>query len=71
MNGPKYRIAVMVMALGLVVLSLIFMDWSDLSWSSNRSGYLGLISMSFIALSMHFSNKKATGKEREEEETKS
>jgi predicted PurR-regulated permease PerM len=47
-----FRIIIAVFALALIIYYAININYSDLSWHTNRSNYLWIISMIIIFISM-------------------
>ena len=62
----KARIVILILALVLLVVNMYSLDYENLQWSNNRSGYLGIISMSLIAVGMILSNWHEKKKQRNE-----
>ncbi len=48
----KFRLILALFALSLIIIHLITLDYSDLSWQNNSGSYLGITSMSLIAFGM-------------------
>jgi len=48
----KVRILVFIVALILLIINIISLNYNDLSWNTNSSHYLGIIAMFMISLSM-------------------
>jgi hypothetical protein len=61
----KSRKIIGLVALLLIMISIIRLDFQNLSFSNNRSGYLNVIAMSLISMSMCFSVK--AGKSKKED----
>ena len=52
----KFRIIIAIIAFILMLLTLTFIDYNDLSWSVNKSNYLGLITGVVIIGTAIYSN---------------
>jgi hypothetical protein len=52
----KIRIIIAIIAFVLMLLTLTFIDYNDLSWSVNKSNYLGLITGVVIIVTAIYSN---------------
>nr|WP_294776021.1 hypothetical protein [uncultured Flavobacterium sp.] len=46
-----FRIICFIAALAIIVLHLFSLDYQDLRFSTNRTHYLGIVAMLFVALS--------------------
>ncbi|MBK3519950.1 hypothetical protein [Carboxylicivirga marina] len=53
----KFRTTLVIFAVMILVAHLYFIDFSDLTWSGNAGGYLGIVAMLFVILSVIFSNR--------------
>ncbi len=53
----KFRNVMAGIAALLIILTLYFLDWNDLSWSKNYSNYIGIISMGCVIVAMILSNR--------------
>ena len=56
-NMKKYRSGIMALAVVLIIVQLIIIDFDDLSWSNNTGSYLGVFSMALLILAMIASNR--------------
>ncbi len=56
----KFRNVMAGIAALLIILTLYFLDWNDLSWSNNFGNYLGIISMLLLIMAMVLSNRHET-----------
>ncbi len=52
----KFRFGLIVFAFIIIIIQLTVTDYSDLSWSNNVGGYLGIISMVCLIIAMISSN---------------
>jgi len=48
----KLRVGLVIAAIILIIADLIFIDYSNLSWSKNFSAYCGIIGMSCVIIGM-------------------
>ena len=58
----KIRFVVAVLAGILIIIHLFRIDYQNMSWTENKSAYLGIISMSLIMIAMLLSNKESQKK---------
>ena len=61
----KSRIIIGIVALLLILISIIRLDFQNLSFSNNRSGYLNVIAMSLLSMGMYFSVKTEKSKKED------
>ena len=54
----KFRTIIAVIAFVLMIITLAFIDYNDLSWSVNKSNYLGIITGILIIITAILSNRK-------------
>lgn len=52
----KFRIIIAIIAFILMIVTLTFIDYDDLSWEVNKSNYLGLITGVIIIGTAIYSN---------------
>jgi len=57
----KFRLIVALVALSLIIIHLITLDYSDLSWNNNS--YLGIISMALLTFVMIYEIRKVNKEE--------
>ena len=48
----KLRVGLIIVAIVIFIADLTLIDYNNLAWDKNTSPYLGLISMSFLIISM-------------------
>lgn len=53
------RKGVIVFASLIIIAYIVFIDFSDLSWSTNMMSYLGITAMVFFILAMFSAKKKS------------
>ena len=65
MNLIRIRRFIQLVGLGMICISIYYLDETDLTWEANASNYLGAIAGLAVTLSMYFSNKMAQRKKQE------
>jgi len=50
--SKRIRVGIIIVAIGLIITNLTFIDWGNLTWSRNMSPFLGIIAMVFLIASM-------------------
>ena len=53
----KFRTIIAILTFLLMIITLIFIDYNDLSWAVNKSNYLGLITGIVIIATAIYSNR--------------
>lgn len=53
----KFRTALMLIAVVIIIAFLTIFDFSDLSWSNNSGSYLGILAMVTLIISMLLSRR--------------
>lgn len=48
----KFRRGMITVAIVIIIAQLILIDYSNLSWSNNAGGYLGIFSMILLIINM-------------------
>lgn len=68
MDQSRIRITLAVFSAVTFALILYFVDYSDMSWSNNKSVYLTLILYGFLATAMvgHFFHDQSQPKDKED-----
>jgi hypothetical protein len=52
----NFRTIIALCAIALIIFALTQIDYNDLSWHTNKSNYLGIISMIFTLTAMILTN---------------
>ena len=53
----KFRFGLIIVAIILTGIILTYLDYNELSWSSNKGSYLGIISQGCLITAMILSNR--------------
>jgi DMSO/TMAO reductase YedYZ heme-binding membrane subunit len=59
----KFRYTLALFALSLIIIHLITLDYSDLSWSNNSAPYNGIISMVLLTFAMIYEIRRVNKQE--------
>lgn len=57
-NIMDVRKIVLYLALALILVNLVLMDYSDLSWGNNKGHYIGILAMAFVAFARFYDLRK-------------